>query len=157
MSKTVVALAFVVGAVLSIAPAARSGSFGLLAQSAMSDSSPGAAAGSVETAPLSLVSVDAKTTGTGRIVLEGGKSYVQLSEDFTIGEAPAIRMTLYKDAAPPKKTYDPKKYVDLGALVSRKGEQRYAIPANLNIKDYGSIAIWCKKFDVTLAYAKIER
>ncbi|WP_164928706.1 DM13 domain-containing protein [Gloeobacter violaceus] len=157
MSKAIVALTLVLGAALAIAPAARSGSTGLMAQSTVSDSNPGAMAGSVETPPLSLVSVDAKTTGTGRIVVENGKSYVQLSEDFTIGEAPAIRMTLYKDAAPPKKTYDPKKYVDLGALVSRKGDQRYAIPTNLNVKDYGSIAIWCKKFDVTLAYAKIDR
>ncbi|UFP94918.1 DM13 domain-containing protein [Gloeobacter morelensis] len=157
MSKAVVALALALGTALAIAPAARSGSTGLVAQSAMSDSNPGATAVSVETQPLNLVSVDAKTTGTGRIVVENGKSYVQLSEDFTIGEAPAIRMTLYKDATPPQKTYDAKKYVDLGALVSRKGAQRYAIPANLKVKDYGSIAIWCKKFDVTLAYAKIDR
>lgn len=107
--------------------------------------------------PLGFVSVDAKTTGTATIVQEDGKYFVALSDDFTIGEAPAIYVTLYRDAVPPKKTYDAKKYVSLGALMSRSGAQRYAVPAGVEPKDFGSIAIWCKQFDVTLSYATLTK
>ncbi len=100
-------------------------------------------------------SVDAPTTGTATFVKEGNKTYLQLSKDFTIGEAPAIRVTLYRAAVPPKKTYVAAQYLDLGALTSKKGAQRYLIPTGTNLNDFKAVAIWCKKFDVTLAYMTI--
>ncbi len=129
----------------------------VIAQSAMSGSASGAMSGGSTTQPKAFVSGDAKATGTGRLVTKGGKTYVELSKDFTLGEAPAIYVTLYRDAEPPKKTYVAGQYVSIAKLKSRKGSQSYLIPASVKLDEYESIAIWCKKFDVTLAYAPLER
>jgi hypothetical protein len=144
---------------LALALALGTGSVALpaLAQDAMSASSSAAERTAAITRATAFVTGDAKATGTGRIVTENGRSYVELSKDFTLGDAPAPVVTLYKAATPPKKGYEASKYISLAALKRFKGAQRYELPKGTNPADYESIAIWCKKFDVTLAYAPIAR
>jgi hypothetical protein len=103
------------------------------------------------------VKVDAKATGTSRIVTKNGRTYIELSKDFTLGDAPAPVVTLYKAVVPPKKGYEAGQYLSLAPLKSFKGRQSYVLPANTDLSEYQSVAIWCKKFDVTLAYAPIAR
>jgi Electron transfer DM13 len=111
----------------------------------------------VNTHSAAFVKVDAKTTGTSRIITKNGRTYVELSKNFTLGDAPAPVVTLYKAAVPPKKGYEAGQYLSLAPLKSFKGRQRYVLPANTDLTEYQSVAIWCKKFDVTLAYAPIAR
>ena len=40
-------------------------------------------------------------------------------------------------------------------MIAPPKTQRYAIPANINIEDYESVAIWCQEFNVTFGYADI--
>ncbi|AGY60149.1 DM13 domain-containing protein [Gloeobacter kilaueensis] len=125
------------------------------AQEAMSAPPAATATASTGGTP-SFTSVDAKATGTARILTAaGGRAYVELSKDFSLGDAPAPYVLLYKSAEPPHKGYVAGQYVNLGALKNRKGAQRYAIPSGVDLTGIRSIAIWCKKFDVTLAYARL--
>jgi len=152
MRQSALALALVLslGSTLPTLP-----SFGQDAMSASSNTAEQAA--TTATRPTTFVTGDAKATGTGRIVTDKGRTYVELSKDFTLGEAPSPVVTLYKSAVPPKKGYQAGKYVSLAPLQSFAGTQRYALPEGVNPADYQSIAIWCKKFDVTLAYAPLAR
>jgi len=111
----------------------------------------------INTQSSAFVTGDSKATGTSRIVTKSGRTYLELSKSFTLGEAPAPVVTLYKTAVPPKKGYEAGQYLSLAPLKSFKGTQRYALPANTDLTEYQSVAIWCKKFDVTLAYAPIAR
>ncbi|WAN70126.1 DM13 domain-containing protein [Moorena producens JHB] len=40
----------------------------------------------------------------------------------------------------------------LGRLQQVSGTQRYRIPADVNPEDFSSLVIWCRKFNVTLAF-----
>ena len=38
------------------------------------------------------------------------------------------------------------KFVDLGRLRAFKGSQRYAVPADVDLKNIASVVIWCEQF-----------
>ncbi|MEL7328625.1 MAG: DM13 domain-containing protein, partial [Cyanobacteria bacterium J06559_1] len=46
-------------------------------------------------------------------------------------------------------------YVTIAPLESFSGEQRYAIPADVDLSAFQSAVIWCQDFDVTFGYATI--
>ena len=48
-------------------------------------------------------------------------------------------------------------YVALGALQSPAGDQAYAIPADVDLSQYGAVAIWCEQFAVLFSAAMFER
>ncbi|MBC8123292.1 MAG: DM13 domain-containing protein [Gemmatimonadaceae bacterium] len=152
-ARLAIALAILLGADALYLPTAPP----VVAQSAMSGTTPGAMEGGNTTQAKAFINNHGKSTGTGRLMTKGGKTYIELSKDFTLDEAPDIYVTLYRDAVPPEKTYKADKYVNIARLKSRKGSQSYLVPASVKLDDYQSIAIWCKKFDVTLAYALLEQ
>ncbi len=94
------------------------------------------------------------TTGNARMVMENGKRYLEFDNQFTTGEGPDVQVILYRSTEVPMKLESNKKdYMVLAKLKSFKGAQRYEIPATVNLDQYKSVGIWCKKFDVTFAYA----
>ncbi|MEM1281872.1 MAG: DM13 domain-containing protein [Cyanobacteria bacterium P01_H01_bin.152] len=46
-------------------------------------------------------------------------------------------------------------YEVIGNLQSFEGGQRYLIPAELDVEEYGSVVIWCREFNVTFGYAAL--
>jgi hypothetical protein len=46
-------------------------------------------------------------------------------------------------------------YIVLSRLRKFSGAQRYAIPANINLANYRSAAIWCRKFNATFGVAPL--
>ncbi len=48
-------------------------------------------------------------------------------------------------------------FVDLGKLKGNKGNQNYAIPAEIDLSRYRSAVIWCKRFAVGFGVAPLER
>jgi hypothetical protein len=46
-------------------------------------------------------------------------------------------------------------YVILAPLKQFSGAQEYAIPSTVNLADYQSAAIWCRKFNATFGTAKL--
>lgn len=46
-------------------------------------------------------------------------------------------------------------YVELGSLKGNVGDQNYEIPADLNLADYHSVTIWCKRFGVNFGTAPL--
>jgi hypothetical protein len=97
---------------------------------------------------------DHPTTGTVRIITENGKRYLDLDEAFSTATGPDVFIILHRRDRVPVNISE-QDYVNLAPLKSFKGAQRYAIPDNLNLDDYQSVAIWCRKFNVTFGYARI--
>ena len=89
------------------------------------------------------------TTGMVELVTENGQTFVRLKPNFTFDGAPDPKVGFGSNGK-----YDGKS--DLGALKSNSGEQRYAVPASLDISGYNEVYIWCKKFSVPLGVAKLN-
>ncbi|MGD1897413.1 MAG: DM13 domain-containing protein [Phormidesmis sp.] len=99
----------------------------------------------------SFISADHETSGQAQVVEENGQRYLTLDASFRSDSGPDLFILLHKEANPD--SYSPENYVNLGRLQSFEGEQRYAIPADVDLGDFRSAVIWCQDFDVTFGYA----
>ncbi|ESA36824.1 electron transfer protein with dm13 domain protein [Leptolyngbya sp. Heron Island J] len=94
------------------------------------------------------------TTGTARIVEKDGQRILEFDGAFDTARGPDVQVVLYKgDSVPASLAEDD--YVYVADLKSFEGSQGYVLPADINLEDYGSVAIWCAEFNVTFGYADI--
>ncbi|MEL6339915.1 MAG: DM13 domain-containing protein [Myxococcota bacterium] len=91
--------------------------------------------------------------GRATLSVASDAARVELSDDFETRSGPDLFVLLHRAKKPT--SYDAKDYVSLGVLKTIKGKQVYAVPAKVDLKRYRSVVIWCKKFDVTFAYAPL--
>ena len=47
-------------------------------------------------------------------------------------------------------------YLDLGSLKGNIGDQNYAIPARIDLSEYGSVVIYCVPFRAIFAIAPLS-
>ncbi len=93
--------------------------------------------------------------GRGRVTVYA--DLLHLADDFTVGPGPAFHVYLV-----PQKTVTPDTkvaqtmFVDLGRLRAFKGSQVYPIPEGVDLKNYGSVVIWCKQFGVLISPATLS-
>jgi Electron transfer DM13 len=92
--------------------------------------------------------------GRGRVSVY--EHTVFLEPDFEVGPGPAFHVYLVPKASI-RSTSDLKDVmvVDLGGLRAFKGSQQYAIPADVNLKDYPTVMIWCERFGVLISPADL--
>ena len=95
------------------------------------------------------------TNGTAKIVEKNGKRYLEFSKGFTTARGPKVRVVLHRNSTVPVNLNE-RNYVTLAALKSFDGAQRYEIPANFDLDDFKSVAIWCKEFNVTFGFARLQ-
>ncbi|MGG6296195.1 DM13 domain-containing protein [Leptolyngbya sp. AN02str] len=102
------------------------------------------------------------TQGTAQIVTENGDRYLEFSSDFRTDSGPDLFVILHRNAdvigttQPPAHAIQEGDYVTLAALQSTTGTQRYAIPADVNLDNYQSAAIWCRQFNATFGAASLQ-
>lgn len=94
------------------------------------------------------------TTGTAQIVTENGQDYIVFDEAFDTARGPDVTVVLYQGSEAPVKLAA-NSYEVIGNLQSFEGGQRYLIPAEIKVEEYGSVAIWCREFNVTFGYATL--
>ena len=99
----------------------------------------------------SFVAGEHSTQGNVRLVTENGKRYLMLDRAFKTDFGPDLFVLLHRSNPP--KQYRSQDYVNLGRLQGTSGAQRYALPANVNLAEFRSVAIWCRAFNVTFGYA----
>jgi hypothetical protein len=96
------------------------------------------------------------TDGRARVIdLPDGRRYVRF-ERFHTSNGPLLRV--YLSAATPDgpgESFDDR-FVDLGALKGNIGDQNYAIPGRTRLAAYRSVVVWCKRFGVPFAAARVE-
>ncbi|MBD1868041.1 DM13 domain-containing protein [Leptolyngbya sp. FACHB-671] len=100
------------------------------------------------------VAAEAPTTGTAQIIEEDGQRYVVLDSAFsTTDMAPDLHVVLETSEVPPGSYSSFGSFVNLGALQSVTGEQRYPIPDSVNLSEFKSVSIWCRTANATMGYA----
>ena len=100
------------------------------------------------------VTVDKTTRGEAKIVEKNGRHYIELSSNFTTDSGPQVEIILHRNSRV-SRSIARRDYVTLSRLKSFKGKQRYLIPNNIDLDDFESVAIWCRRFNVTFGYASL--
>jgi hypothetical protein len=82
---------------------------------------------------------------------------LHLESDFEVGPGPKYHVYLVPDRTVTPSTEVAKTmFVDLGRLRAFKGSQNYPVPGGLNLRDYGSVVIWCEQFGVLISPATLR-
>lgn len=99
---------------------------------------------------------DHPTNGMAKIIKVNGKNYLEFDKAFTTARGPKVKVVLHRQNTVPVKL-KAANYVTIAPLKKFDGAQRYEIPANLNLNDFKSVAIWCEEFNVTFGYANLMK
>lgn len=109
------------------------------------------------------VSGEHTTQGKVSITANNSNSFLKLDESFkTSDSGPDLVVILHHSdnvigsTKPPSYALKKGDYVILGRLQKFSGAQTYAIPNNINLANYKSAAIWCRKFNATFGAAKLS-
>jgi hypothetical protein len=109
------------------------------------------------------VSGEHTTQGTASIIRNNGNSFLKLNQSFkTSDSGPDLVVILHRSnnvigsTKPPSYPLKKGDYVILGRLQKFSGAQTYAIPKNIDLANYKSAAIWCRKFNATFGAAKFS-
>jgi hypothetical protein len=103
-------------------------------------------------------SVAHETTGAATIHhLSNGTRIVRLTE-FETSNGPEVRVYLVavKDALD-NETVTRAGFVDLGAMKGNKGDQNYEVSPAIDLSQYQSVTIWCRRFGVNFATAPLTQ
>jgi len=160
-------LLFVVGCTSQVAdqPNAESAENGSTAETVEQEASPAAQpqeSGSVIKSG-TFVAGEHPTQGTARIVERDGKPVLELDQEFQTSDmGPDLVVVLHRSAdvlastQPPAYSLNEGDYVILAPLQKFKGAQSYTIPENVNLEDYQSAVIWCRRFNATFGTAQLS-
>lgn len=106
-----------------------------------------------------LISHEHATTGTAKLIRLPDGSHTLRLENLDTSNGPDLRVWLtdapVKEGTAGWRVFDDGKYVSLGKLKGNKGDQNYAIPADVNPSAYTSVTIWCDRFDVSFGAAPL--
>jgi hypothetical protein len=102
--------------------------------------------------------IDLAHTGTGVvkvIELEDGTRILRF-EDLDVLNGPDLRVILSPSAlVEDDGAYDDGAFLDLGPLKGNKGNQNYEIPPEIDLDDFATVAIWCRRFNVSFNAAPL--
>jgi hypothetical protein len=97
------------------------------------------------------------TQGKVSIITENGNKYLEFDKNFKTENGPDLVVILYRGDVPPKYSINNKDYVSIASLQKNTGSQLYALPKNVKLSDFGSVAIWCRRFNATFGYASLPK
>ncbi|BAZ02025.1 hypothetical protein NIES37_60330 [Tolypothrix tenuis PCC 7101] len=95
------------------------------------------------------------TQGKVKVVSEQGKRFLEFDGDFKTDQGPDLYVILYRTDKPPISGIKEKDYLSIAPLQKTSGTQRYALPENVKLGEYKSVAVWCRKFNATFGYAPL--
>jgi hypothetical protein len=79
---------------------------------------------------------------------------LELEADFEVGPGPKYHIYLVPEArVTPDTRVEETMFVDLGPLKAFSGRQSYPLPTGLDLRDYGSVVVWCEHFNVLVSPA----
>ncbi|MGB3641348.1 MAG: DM13 domain-containing protein [Rivularia sp. (in: cyanobacteria)] len=102
------------------------------------------------------INAEHPTKGTASIIIENGKKYIQFDNQFKSDNGPDLFVILHKDDKLPNTGIKQADYTTIAALKSTSGTQKYEIPENVDVSNFKSLAIWCRRFNATFGYAVLK-
>jgi hypothetical protein len=117
-------------------------------------------AGPVLVAEGGFISHEHDTTGTARIVRDPDGSHQLELVGLDTSNGPDLRVWLTDQPVIEGRdgwhVFDDGEWVELGALKGNRGDQAYAVPADVDPADYTSVSIWCRRFSVSFGAADLS-
>jgi electron transfer DM13 len=121
-------------------------------------SAPAAAAAPMTLATGSFHSNAHDTRGMATVLdLGGGRRVLRLT-NFATSNGPDVRV--YLVAAPDVQDNETVKtagFVELGPMKGNIGDQNYDIPVTVDVTNYRTVTIWCKRFSVNFGSAPLAK
>jgi hypothetical protein len=99
-----------------------------------------------------------ETMGTATVHrLADGKRILRFTS-FTTSNGPDVQVYLGKAPdASDNETVTQAGFFHVGALKGTEGDQNYELPDDLNLEEYHSVTVWCRRFGVNFATAPLSR
>ena len=130
----------------------------LAAVTATSASAPAAAAGLATLAVGSFHSNAHDTRGTATVIDLGGGHRVLRLTNFATSNGPDVRVYLVAAAdVQDNSTVKSVNHVELGPMKGNIGDQNYDIPSTVDLENYRTVTIWCKRFGVNFGSAPLAK
>ncbi|MFK4085870.1 DM13 domain-containing protein [Kribbella sp. NPDC020789] len=108
----------------------------------------------------SLISHEHSTSGQAVVLRLPDGSRVLRLENLDTSDGPDLRVWLSDAEVRPGRAgwhvFDDGRYRSLGRLKGNQGNQNYPIPADVDLADFGSVAIWCDRFNVSFGAARLK-
>jgi hypothetical protein len=116
---------------------------------------PSSAAGPVTLAGGQFRSLAHDTTGRVRVLrLPDGGQALRI-EDLATSDGPDVRVWLSAQPVDRAETAGDATWLELGKLRGNRGDLTYPLPAGTDVRDFGSVVIWCKRFSVAFGAAPL--
>jgi hypothetical protein len=107
-----------------------------------------------------LIAHEHATTGSVRVVRNPDGTRQLEVVDLDTSDGPDLHVWLtdqeVTSGADGWRVFDDGQYVELGKLKGNHGNQVYSIPADVDLSQYRSVAIWCKRFSVSFGAAELD-
>ena len=105
----------------------------------------------------SFASLEHATTGTALVIeLEDGRRFLRL-DGLETSSGPDLRVILTdQPLSDDWDVWDDGELVDLGPLKGNIGSSNYEIPTSVDLGDFVTAVIWCRRFSVGFGVAPIE-
>jgi hypothetical protein len=79
--------------------------------------------------------------------------------DFSTSNGPDVHVVLARESDPGLKNNVPGqalKSIEVGVLKGNEGDQEYRLPANVDLTQYDTVAVYCERFRAVFGTAKLE-
>jgi hypothetical protein len=87
--------------------------------------------------------------------LEDGSQVLRL-EDFATTNGPDLFVVLSGSANPDAEGVKTGAFLELARLKGNQGNQNYELPADIDLSQYKSVAVWCRAFNIVFGYAALQ-
>jgi hypothetical protein len=96
------------------------------------------------------------TKGNAAVIdLGGGRRVLRLT-NFATSNGPDVRIYLVAAAdVPDDGTFKSSGRVELGVMKGNIGDQNYEIPASIDLANYRTVTVWCRRFSVNFGSAPL--
>ncbi len=99
-----------------------------------------------------------ETKGTASVLDVGGGRRVLRLTDFATSNGPDVRVYLVAAGdVQDEATVKTAGFVELGPMKGNIGDQNYEIPATVDLDQYRTVTIWCKRFSVNFGSAPLAK
>ncbi len=103
-----------------------------------------------------------ETTGGVELITQDGQATLMFDETFATSDGPDLVVVLHRSAnliaesTPPAYPIAEEDYVVIAPLTAINGGQEYVIPAEIDLNEFESVAIWCQQFNATFGAAPLQ-
>jgi hypothetical protein len=106
-----------------------------------------------------LITHEHKTSGTVAVLALPDGSRILRIENLDTSDGPDLKVWLTDAEVVPGRAgwhvFDDGRYRNLGSLKGNHGNQNYALPHDLKLDSFRSVAIWCDRFNVSFGAAAL--